>query len=292
MSWLSAKTLRGALLGALVITGSASAATHALVVAGFGGDADYDQVFNQEAQTIADALSALGPVNVLAAGEANRESLAAAIRDLAATAEADDTAIVVMLGHGSYDTRHYRYHLRGPDPTGEDLTQWLSSLRADSQLVVLATSASGAVFDALEADNRIVFTATKNGQEQITTVFGRYFAEGLTRDEADTDKNGAISADEAFAYVERAIEAHFEADRRLASEHALRSEAEAPMRLARVATTTEYDTPTRTALEAVEDEVVALRASKSSMPPGEYLEKLQALLIEIAILEAEAEAQP
>ena len=289
---LSRALHRSLIGGLLAITSSASAATHALVVAGFGGDADYDQVFNQEARTIADALSELGSVNVLAAGDANRDSLAAAIRDLAASAETEDTAIVVMLGHGSYDSRNYRYHLRGPDPTGEDLADWLSSLRADSQLIVLATSASGAVFESLAADNRIVFTATKSGQEQITTVFGRYFAEGLTRNETDTDKNGAISADEAFAYVERSIEAHFEADRRLASEHALRSETEAPMRLARVATATDYDIGTRTALEALEDEVVALRAVKDSMAPGDYLEKLQELLIEIAILEAEAEAQP
>ena len=278
---------------AIVLSVPARSETHALVVAGFGGDADYDQVFNEQAQAIADAIAAHGTTSLLAASEATRTSLQSAIEDLAAQTGAGDTAIVVMLGHGSFDSRDYRFHVRGPDPTGDDLTRWLAGLDAEHQLIVVATSASGAIFEALqdpEEGSRIVFTATKNGQEQIATVFGRYFAEGLTRTDADTDKNGSISADEAYAYVERALEDHFDADRRLASEHARRTDAEASIRLARVATATTYDVETRSRLETLEDEVVALRAKRSTLPPGEYLEALQALLIEIAMLEAEAEA--
>ena len=95
----------------------------------------------------------------------------------------------------------------------------LDRVPAGRQLVVNATSASGASVHALQKPNRTVITATKSGTEKNATVFARYWIEALRDAAADTDKNEVITALEAFKYAELKTKQFYETNKRLATEH-------------------------------------------------------------------------
>ena len=92
---------------------------------------------------------------------------------------------------------------------------------AKRQLIVNTTSASGGSIGALQKAGRIVIAATKTGTEKNATVFARYWVEALGDASADTDKNEAISALEAFQYADRKTASFYESQKRLATEHAV-----------------------------------------------------------------------
>ncbi len=66
-----------------------------------------------------------------------------------------------------------------------------------------------------------MITATKSGTEKNATVFARYWAEALRDPAADTDKNDAVSALEAFRYAQRKVTDSSTTQKRLATEHAV-----------------------------------------------------------------------
>ena len=54
---------------------------------------------------------------------------------------------MILVGHGSYDGEAYKLNLPGPDIDGDEFAKLLTAVPARSQLVVNATSASGAVLE-------------------------------------------------------------------------------------------------------------------------------------------------
>jgi hypothetical protein len=86
---------------------------------------------------------------------------------------------------------------------------------------VNTTSASGGSIGALQRAGRIVIAATKGGTEKNATVFARYWVDALRDGAADTDKNEAVSALEAFQFADRKTAAFYESQKRLATEHAV-----------------------------------------------------------------------
>ena len=67
----------------------------------------------------------------------------------------------------------------------------------------MTTAASGFFVKPRSRPGRIVIAATKTGTEKNATQFARYWAEALREPAADTDKNEAVSALEAFQYADR-----------------------------------------------------------------------------------------
>src|SRR6185295_9194672 len=92
-------------------------------------------------------------------------------------------------------------------------------IKAGRQLVVNTTSCSGAFLAALQAENRVLISATKSGTERNATVFARYWLAALQDAAADTDKNETITAKEAFQFAEQKTKAFYETQKRLATEH-------------------------------------------------------------------------
>ncbi len=63
--------------------------------------------------------------------------------------------VVVLIGHGSFDGENYRFNLPGDDLTDTDLARLFDELPAQDQLIINATSASGAVIERwAEAETR------------------------------------------------------------------------------------------------------------------------------------------
>lgn len=277
--------------GAAVLFGaSAWGAAHSLIVSGLGGEPKYAENFAILAESAAERARAAGTqVTLLTGPAATQTAIRAALRDLASAAAETDSVAVLLLGHGSYDGETYRFNVPGPDPTDADLAHWLADLRAGRQLVVLATSASGAAARELRQDGRTLITATKSGTERGVTVFGDYWVEALAEGSADTDKDGRIGASEAYRFAEAAVREHFEARGLMATEHPRLHGPESRIVLSHLAAarTLEPELVRRTA--AVEEAIERLRASKESMDIEAYFGRLQELLLELAVIEREAD---
>jgi hypothetical protein len=211
----------------------------------------------------------------------------------------------MLIGHGSFDGQDYKFNLVGPDITAAELAGLLVRIPASRQLVVNMTSASGGSIAALAKQNRIVITSTKSGTEKNATIFARYWAESLRDPGADTDKNEAISALEAFRYAEQKTAAYFESQKRLATEHALLDDtgsgegARSPSpenqqgRLASTFTLVRFGAaqaavkdPEKRKLyarkEELEQQIDRLKYQKAALPADEYKKQLTALLMELA----------
>ena len=253
----------------------------ALVVAGLGGEVEYATAFVDQAQRVARAAeSADADVTLLVGDDARAEN----IRQLLAELRAQQL-VVTLIGHGSYDGEDYRFNVPGPDPTARDLVAWLAASPAAEQLVVLATSASGAAADVLKGEGLAVISATRDGREQNAVVFSGLWAAALGEPRADVDKDGLIDADEAFRFADQAVAAHYEDAQRIATEHPRSEGATAGFVLAALADSQPAAPAVAGRRAELLAEVDALRAAKDDYAEEDYFATLQELLLELAALE-------
>src|SRR5580658_4828474 len=208
----------------LAATQSALGATYFLTVSGLGGEPDYEQRFQMLAtdtdKMLRDSPGSDKIVETLKGADATRAKLEAALNKIAAQAKPTDAFVLMMIGHGTFDGSEYKFNLPGPDISAPELAVLLNRIPASRQLIVDMTSASGGAADALKKEGRVVVTATKSGSEKNATVFARFWVEALRDPAADTDKNQAITALEAFKYAQAKTTAFFADSKHLATEHA------------------------------------------------------------------------
>src|SRR5712691_11209253 len=91
--------------------------TFYLTVAGLGGEAEYEQRFSGWASEL-DKLLHSEPgakVETLSGAAATRANIEAKLRDIAKQAKPDDSLVLMLIGHGSYDESDYKFNLPGPD---------------------------------------------------------------------------------------------------------------------------------------------------------------------------------
>ncbi len=291
----------------------ARAATYYVVVAGLGGEPDYEQRFAAAAKDLDRVFKAstnAAHVYTLTAPQATgaqlRETLAAVARD----SKADDDFVLVLIGHGSFDGVEYKFNLVGPDVSAAEIAELCNRIPARRQLVVNTTSASGGSVAALERPGRAVIAATKSGTEKNATVFVRYWVEGLQDPAADTDKSDSISAMEAFTYATRKTAAFYDSQKRLATEHAVFDDVGRgdPVREAgngqgilmssitvlRLGGNLEASNdPNKRVLlekkENLEQKIDELKYKKAAMDPDDYKKQLTAALVELAKVQEELE---
>ena len=279
--------------GMLACLCSASAATRAVIVAGLGGEPGYAETFARLAETAAERATGAGSeVTLLTGSAATAGALRGAIERLADASRPADAATLVLIGHGSHDGETYRFNVPGPDPTDADLAAWLDALAAERQLIVLATSASGAAVQTLRRGGRTVVAATKSGTEQSATVFGGYWVEALGAPAADTNKDGGIGAAEAFRFTVASVERHFASRGLMATEHARLDGPESAVLLSRLAPERVVDAASRPLVERraeIEEAIERLRGERESMEMEAYFERLQELLLELAVIERDLE---
>ncbi len=291
--------MRSWLLPAAFCAGMLAAAAHAesyyVIVGGIGGQSQYEERFLAQADSLASAARrTLGDdslVTVLSGAGATREAVTAELERLAAIANADDSVAIFLLGHGSHDGEVYKFNIPGPDIDGAAFAELLNAIPAGRQLVVNATSASGAVLETWASDNRVLITATRSGGERNATRFGDYWAEAMSSDEADANKNGAITVQEAFEFAERKVADSYEGAGNLATEHPqLVGDAAGSFNVAlleaRLATTAELEVLIGE-LTALEEQIEILRSQREELDNEVYLGRLQDLLLELALVQRE-----
>ena len=283
------------LLTPLWLAQPAQAELYYLIVGGLGGEPAYANRFLAQTETLADAAArSLGSndrVTLLNGEEATRDALTEALQALADTVAPEDTLAVFLVGHGTYDGITYKYNLPGRDLDGEELGELLGAVPAGRQLVVNATSASGAVLESWAKDGRTLITATRSGGERNATRFAEHWTAALTSESADANRNGIITAREAFDYAERMVAESYENEGTLATEHPQLAgepaESFTAARLeARVALTQRLE-QLFADLDALEGQIQALRTRRGEMDSDVYLNELQNLLLELALVQQE-----
>ncbi len=283
------------LLLATVLLTNAQAANVTVVISGLGGSEEYTEKFDQYATAIADEAKriALTQTDVmLLRGGAAKKEIVTALFDAIATRTDVNTFAAYFIGHGSFDGKSYKFNIPGPDINDAELLALLNKIKAQQQLVVAATSASGALLDVIDTGNqttgqRVLITATKNGREKTAVLFPEYMVEAITTPAADTDKNESISAMELFEYANRSVEGFFETEKLLAPEHArIQGENAESFEVARygnlLAAQDKVPEELLTKRETLANQVNILRSRKDDISEDEYFDTLQNLMLEIA----------
>lgn len=297
----------------IVLAASAHATNYYVTIAGLGGAQEYESQFEKWANDLDRELKANGRearVTTLSGPSATRHDIERILNGIATEAKPEDSFALLLIGHGSFDGTDYKFNIPGPDITGNEFARLLNSIPARRQLFVNMTSCSGASIPALVKKDRIVITATKSGTEKNATIFARYWVDALKDPAADTDKNGTVSALEAFRYAQGKTAAYFESEKLLATEHALLSDSGSkdaardpkpengqglkaavfPVLRSEVAQAKNV-APVKQKLVAKKEDLEAridrLKYQKAAMSPDEYKQQLTQLLLELAKTQAE-----
>jgi len=272
-----------------------------MVVTGLGGEPAYEQKFREHAAAVVSAAeqAAGSTANVvsLTGNDARAESVRRQFKKLAGRMNAGDTAVIVLIGHGTYDGDDYRFNLPGPDLTDTDLARLFDELPARDQLIVNATSASGAAVERWKKPRRVVIAATKSGGERTATRFAQYWAQAVASDEADTNKDEIVTAAEAYEYATRQVAAAFKADSLMATEHArLVGDDAGRFTVARLgAAALTPENPEVVALltrrGAIEQDLNRVKEQKALLPDTQYYDALEEVLVRLALLQREIDTR-
>ncbi len=313
----AAVLLTGMTIGAAVTP--VSAQTHLVIVSGLGGEKKYSDDFSKLSQALADAAAKrysipdaeiywFGEDSVSTKphfrGQSTKVNVERALTQLAAHAGGSDQIVLVLIGHGSGEGEESKISIPGPDLSARDFAQLLAKFPTQKVAFINMTSASGDMLPIISGPNRVVITATKSAFERNESRFADFFVDALTKDGADTDKDGRVSLLEAFRYAVVETKRVYDTDTRLQSEHAqledmgMKVGVDAPDGktgegvLARrffldggISGKSAND-PQVAALYkdkfAVEDQIDVLRAKKASMTEDAYDDALEGLMVQLA----------
>lgn len=318
-SWTALRAIGFSALCAIATPGLAAAdERYALIVSGVSGTEKFaasqktwvsslQTTLQQKLGFTADRVTVLSESDT-GTGVANRENVVRALASLKSRVTADDTLLIVLIGHGTFDGTAAKFNLVGPDM---DSREWKAALEGNpARLVFVNTTSSSFQFvPALSGKNRIVIAATESAAQKYATVFPQYFIEALDQGaKADNDKNGRLSVWEAFTYASQAVKQAFEKQGTLVTERSVidddgdgvAKEASATTGTDGVLSKTTFldplpastsSNPALAALEkrrvTIEAEIEQLKAKKGDMPAGQYEEAFERLAIELAKISAQ-----
>ena len=237
----------------------------------------------------------------------SKESVAGALTALQKRVTANDTLLIVLIGHGTSDGTVTKFNLVGPD---WDTKEWKQALAGITARIVFVdtTSSSFPFIQDLSAKNRIVIAATDSPAQKYDTMFPQFFIEALDKlAAADSDKNGRLSVWEAFTYASQAVKQAFEQKGTLVTERAViddngdgtGKEATATGADGVLAKTTFLDAepasiaanPAAAALEkqrlVLQAQIGELKGRKDEIAPADYDAQLEKLAIELARISAQ-----
>jgi hypothetical protein len=303
---MAPRVLLGGAVVLFLVAPSAVFADVALILGGVPGSPDHEARFAEWSQSTRAALvETFGfseeNVVVLENRGSRAEDVRSAFAEIGARLAPEDTFFLFFIGHGAFDRGEYKFNILGADLSAADYSELMDSLPAGRTVIVNGTNSSGASIEALAAPNRVVVTATRTGTEQYDPLFYQYFLETFSDVSADEDRNERLSIWEAFRYATLGVERFYEAEGRLATEHPQLSdngreqagvEREEAAVLARLITFNQeagiaVDDPVlRTLLEerrALEAAIEEFRLVEDVVPPEEFNDALDALLIQLAL---------
>ena len=237
-------------------------------------------------------------------GATDRQSIEQALSDLASRVATGDQVTLYLIGHGSGAEEEAKFNIVGPDMTGSEFATLLDQFDRQDIVIVNTTSASYGFSTSLSSEGRVVISSTRSPSERYDPIFSRYFIEALDSRNGDRDKNNRVSMLEAFEYAKNNVEAWYEEQGRLASEHAgLDDNGDALFalnptvdaidgRLAEIAyiDTLVDDTANlsqearelKAKMQEIERSVFILRGRKQDFLDANYWEQMEGLLVDLA----------
>lgn len=321
--------ITGSLVALAPAEACAQGRTHAVIVSGLGGQAEYTESFQAEATMIYDALierHGLPRENVTWLSErveadperislrSTRANVLQVLGEIAQKAESMDRLFLVLIGHGTAGREEPQLNLPGPDLVPSDLELGLTAFPTQTLALVHTGTASGGFIEPLSGPNRILVAATRSRQQLNATEFGQFFAEALAGDGADLDHDDRVSLLEAFQYTKQEVARLYEEENEILTENAVLDDNGDGSPSSEVALDTEDgplaatfhlggisgtagQTPDDPALAALYEEraeiqarIDSLRASRSGMGEDEYLAALEPILVELALKNREIRA--
>lgn len=194
-----------------------------IVAVGAAGEEDFGKEFAKSAEGWSKASDKAGAKHIIAGlGPTNATTDLSLLRQALSNEPTNSTAELwlVLIGHGTFDGKEAKFNLRGPDLSATELSEWLKPFRRPV-IVVNCASSSSPFINKLSAPGRVIVTATRSGAEENYTRFGQFIAAAITDATADLDKDGQTSLLEAFIMASRRVTEFYDAEGRLATEHAL-----------------------------------------------------------------------
>jgi hypothetical protein len=195
--------------------------THLVVVKGAEGTPEFGEQFKQWADQWADVASKAG-ATFFPIGDSEEtndlEQLKSTLESL--PKEGTQPVWIVLIGHGTFSMGTAKFNLRGPDVSAQDLSTWLTPIKRPLVIVNCASS-SGPFINQLSAQNRVIVTATKSGSQYNFARFGEHFANAIASMDSDLDHDEAVSVQEAFLRANSGVRDFYNAESRIATEHAL-----------------------------------------------------------------------
>ncbi len=256
---------------------------------------------------------------------ADLEELTAALAASIAV-ETTEPLWIVFIGHGTFDGRTASLNLNGPDVSSQQMADMLRPAKRPIAFIA-CTSCSSPFINALSAPDRIVISATKDGNQIQYSRFGDAMSQAIGGLDADINRDGQTSLLEAWLFASRRTAEFYTTEGRLATEHALlddngdikgtRAEVyEADRLKTNVENADQLDgaqaarwnfirsdeerrlTPAqRRTRDDLERQLEMLRPNKDKLDEAEYLLQLEAILVPLARLyesidSPEAAAEP
>ena len=215
---------------------SAQEQTHALIVVGLGGNADYRDRFHNQAVALREAFTSKHGMlteHVTYLGErpesapeivtdkSTRDNVLSYLSTIAQQMGPSDRLLVILIGHGTSDQAEARFNITGPDLAPSDLQMALTKFPTQTLALVHTGSASGGFLEPLSGPNRIIITATRTQRERNATEFAQFFVEAITGESADLDKDERVSLLEAYQYAREEVIRFYEDENEILTEHAV-----------------------------------------------------------------------
>ena len=301
-----------------------------IVVVGAAGTEEYGQQFRlwadrwKQAAATADAdLVAIGTGQPDDAehdnGTSDFQQLQHAVSELG-NLSTKEPLWLVLIGHGTFDTRSAQFSLRGPDLSEKQLAEWCQTIKRPLA-IINCSSCSAPFLNALSGPDRVVISATKDGSQIQYSRFGDAMSLSVVGLDADINRDGQTSLLEAWLFASRRTAEFYESEGRLATEHSLlddngdargvRSELFEGFRprqdvsnadavdgklasrwhLVRSAEERRLTSAERQLRDKLEAAVEQLRVAGPKMNEEEYLRKLQDVLVPLAELYEEVDAR-
>lgn len=305
---------------------------HALIITGAAASPEIRQRFRSWSQDLYNTLAEyygyqsahirlllddgenVGPLTDKVRGSSRVEDVRAAVNELAAEAGDGDQVTVFLIGHGSATFGDAKFNNVGPDMTGSDFANMLTALEAQDLVIINTASSSFEFSRDLSALGRVVVSATRSPAERYDPRFGGYLIEAMQGHRADLDRNGMVSVLEVFNYASGQVAEWYREQGRLATEHAVLDDngdgmfsrepgpAQGDGLLAEIAyldvvradeeKTSSEALALRSQMQTLEREVFILRNQKNDYLEQDYWSRLEALLVELALVTREYHALP
>jgi hypothetical protein len=205
----------------VLVQASTPTSLDVLVVVGAPGEESFRQTFSEAAQDWVSAAEKAKKSSRVLEGAANDTNQIARLREVLGAQHGGEQELwIVLIGHGTFDGKEAKFNLAGPDISAKEVANLLKPIERPIVLIN-TTSASAPFINALSGANRVIITATRSGYEENLARFGSFIGKAIADLSCDLDKDGQVSALEAFLMASRRVEEFYTSEKRLATEHAL-----------------------------------------------------------------------